>query len=283
MLESLNNIRMNILINYTLTLVLFVATTAGAGEDLGPVGALLPKRLAPDAHVLCTSHRFGSATVGWITFRGEAVLIDCPHPDSLPKILAGIEGTTGKPLRRLILTHSRPSQLEAARKLLKRGTVVFAERQTASLLKQALPANDPAAQAIREVRGLTKIQDEGVLLELHPLGHASGPGNLAVLVPHRGILFAGEVCSNGPKNSIARGHNSRWIEATGRLQRLSAGTVVPAFGGIGGPEILRRQRDFLGELRRRVSYLVTQSKPRDFVIDRLTFPSGVPVSPILSN
>jgi type 1 glutamine amidotransferase len=263
--------------------LLIVVTTARAGEAPGPSGALLPKRLAPDVHVLCSSHRFGSATVGWVTFREEAVLIDCPHPDSLPKILTGIESTTDKPLKRLVLTHSRPSQLEAAREFLRRGVLVFAERQTASLLKQTLPANDPAARAIREVHELTKIQDDGVLLELHPLGHASGPGNLAVLVPHRSILFAGEVCSNGPKSSIARGHNRRWIEATGRLQRLSAETVVPAFGGTGGPELLQRQRDSLVELRRRVSYLVTQTKPRDFVVDRLTFQTGVPVSPILSN
>ena len=264
------------------SLMIVVATTR-AGEDPGPVGALLPKRLAPDVHVLCASDRFGSATVGWVTFRDETVLIDCPHPDYLPKILKGIDSTTGKPLKRLILTHSRPSQLKVAQALMRRGIVVFAERQTASLLKQALPADDPAARAIREVHELTRIEDDGVLLELHPLGHASGPGNLAVLIPQRGILFAGEVCSNGPKNSIASGHNSRWIEVTGRLQRLSAVTVVPAFGGTGGPEILRRQRDFLVELRRRVSYLVTQSKPRDFVVGRLTFQTGVPVSPILSS
>jgi type 1 glutamine amidotransferase len=63
---------------------------------------------------------------------------------------------------------------------------------------------------------------------------------------------------------------------------LSTKTVVPGFGGIGGPELLRRQKDFLIELRRRVSYLITQSKPRDFVLDRLKLHSGVPVSPILS-
>src|SRR4051812_6326704 len=124
---------------YSVPLYLMIAvTTAGAGEGPGPVGALLPMRLAPDVHVLCASDRFGSATVGWVTFREETILIDCPHPDYLPKVLNGIVSTTGKPLKRLILTHPRPSQLEAARRLLRRGVVVFAERQTASLLKQAL-------------------------------------------------------------------------------------------------------------------------------------------------
>ena len=127
--------------------MMIVAATARGGEEQGRVEALLPKKLAPDVHVLCASHRFGSATVGWVTFRDESILIDCPHPDYLPKILAGIESTTGKPLKRVILTHSRPSQLEAARKLLKRGIGIYAEHQTALLLKQALPGNDPAAQA----------------------------------------------------------------------------------------------------------------------------------------
>ncbi len=263
--------------------IMIVATTARGGEKQSPIEALLPKELAPDVHVLCASHRFGSATVGWVTFGDESILIDCPHPDYLPKILARIESTTGKPLKRVILTHSRQSQLEAAQELLKRGIGLYAEHQTALLLKQALPSNDPAAQAIREVGEMMEIRDNGGLLELHPLGHASGPGNLAVLVPHRNILFAGEVCSNGPKNDIPRGHNKRWIEALGQLEQLSAETVVPAFGGIGGPELLRRQKDFLVELRRRVSYLITQSKPRDFVVGRLKTHIGVPVSPILSN
>src|SRR4051794_20229997 len=104
--------------------LLMVVATAGAGEEPGPVGALLPRRLAPDVHVLCASHRFGSATVGWVTLGEEAVLIDCPHPDYLPKVLAGIESTTGRPLKRLVLTHARPFQLEAAREFLRRGVEV---------------------------------------------------------------------------------------------------------------------------------------------------------------
>ena len=94
--------------------MMIVATTARGGEEQSPVEALLPKELAPDVHVLCASHHFGSATVGWVTLRDESILIDCPHPDYMPKILARIESTTGKPLKRVILTHSRQSQLEAA-------------------------------------------------------------------------------------------------------------------------------------------------------------------------
>jgi type 1 glutamine amidotransferase len=260
-----------------------VATTAGGDEEQAPADALLPQELAPDVHVLCASHRFGSATVGWVTFPGESILIDCPHPDYLPKILAGIASTTGLPVKRVILTHSRPSQLEAAQVLLQRGIEVYAASQTALLLERAVPSDDRAARVIRQVGQLTLIRDNGGWLELHPLGHAAGPGNLAVFVRHRNILFTGEVCSNGPKNDLARGHNRRWIAALGQLEQLSAATVVPALGGAGGPELLRRQKDFLVELRRRVSYLVTQSKPREFVVDRLKLHSGEPVSPLLAN
>ena len=154
------------------SLVLIVATTARGDEKQGPVEALLPQELAPDVHVLCASHHFGSATVGWVTFGDESILIDCPHPDLLPKIQAKIASTTGRPLTRVILTHSRPSQLTAAQELLKRGIVLYAEHQTALLLKQALPSNDSAAQAIREVDEIVKIQVDGVRLELNPLGHA---------------------------------------------------------------------------------------------------------------
>ena len=277
--------------SYLVTVVLMIlATTARSGErqrgeaerNRERAEALLPQELAPDVHVLCASHRFGSATVGWVTCGDESILIDCPHPSFLAKVLDKIESTTGKPLTRVILTHSRQSQLDTAQELLKRGVRVYAEGQTAAQLKQALANNDVAAEAIQEIDNPTEIRCDGVSIELHPLGYASGPGNLAVLVPHRTILFAGEVCSNGPRNDIPRGHNKRWIEALGQLEQLSAETVVPGFGGISGPEPLRRQKDFLIELRRRVSYLITMSKPRDFVVDRLKLHSGVPVSPVLS-
>ncbi len=263
--------------------IVIAATAASSGEEPRSAEALLPKELAPDVHVLCAPHRFGSATVGWVALANETILIDCPHPDYLPKILARIESTTGKPLKRVVLTHSRQSQLAAAQTLLKRGITVCAERHTALLLKQTLPSNDPSAQAIREIDDIIKIEAEGALLELYPLGHASGPGNLAVLVRHRNILFAGEVCSNGPKNEISRGRNRHWIDAIERIEKLPAQTVVPAFGDSGGSEILRRQKSFLLELRRRVSYLITQSKPRDFVVDRLMQNTGEPVSPSLSS
>ena len=264
----------------TVSLLILIAT--GHASEKSKVESLLPQELAPDVHILCSSKRIGSATVGWITFEGESILVDCPHPDYLPKVVAKIESTTNKPLKRVILTHSRKSQLDAARVLLKRGVRVYAESQTVSLLKQALANEDVSAEAIEDIDKLTEIRCDGGSIELHPLGYASGPGNLAVLVPHRGILFAGEVCSNGPKDNISRGHNKRWIEAIGRLERLSTETVVPGFGGFGGPELLRRQKDFLVELRRRVSYLIAISKSRDFVVDRLKLHSGVHVSPTLS-
>ena len=185
--------------------VVIVATMARGGEERSPVAALLPNELAPDVHVLCASHRFGSATVGWVTLSDESILIDCPHPDYVPEILARIESTTGKPLKRVILTHSRQSQLEAAQELLKRGIVLYAEHQTALALKHALPSNDPAAQAIREVDEMTKIQYNDGLLELHPLGHASGPGNLAVLVPSQEHPLCGRGLLKRPQERYFKG------------------------------------------------------------------------------
>ena len=281
---------MNRMSYLVMAVVIIVATTAKSGErqkreidsHSKVAEALLPQELAEDVYVLCTSHRFGSATVGWIAFESESILVDCPHPGFLAKMLDKIESTTGKPLKQVILTHSRQAQLDAAQELLKRGVRVYAEGQTAARLRQALANDDDAAEVIQVIDSPIGIRCDGVSIELHPLGYASGPGNLAVLVPHRKILFAGEACSNGPRNDISRGRNKCWIEALGLLEQLSAETVVPGFGGVGGPELLRRQKDLLVELRRRVSYLITQSKPRDFVVDRLKLHSGVPVSPILS-
>ncbi len=136
---------------YLLTaFIMIVATTAREVAK----NEVLSKHFAPDVHVLCRSHHFGWATVGWVTLRDESILIDCPHPTICPKILARIEIQTGKPLKRVVLdAHSRrKSQLEAAQKLLERGIGIYAEHQTALLLKQALLSDDPAAQAVQRSR-----------------------------------------------------------------------------------------------------------------------------------
>ena len=144
--------------------------------------------------------------------------------------------TTGKPLKRAHLDTFEAVTIGGGTEAPETWrSVSTQDARPPVLLKQALPDNDPAAQAIREVHEPIKIQDDGVLLELHPLGHASGPGNLAVLVPHRSILFAGEVCSNGPKNDIARGHNSRWIEAIGRASATVGRDRRPRFRRHRGP------------------------------------------------
>ena len=162
--------------------------------------------------------------------------------------------------------------------------MVFAERQTAAPLKQALPAHDPAARAIREVHELTRIEDDGVLLELHPLGHASGPGNLAVLIPHRGILFAGEVCSNGPKNSIGK----RAQQSVDRGHRTTSADVGrdrrPRFRRHRGPRDSSAAEGLPRGTRPGVS--ATWSRNRNLVTSSLAgslFQIGAPVSPILSN
>ncbi len=86
----------------------------------------------------------------------------------------------------------------------------------------------------REVDEIVKIQDNGGLLELHPLGHASGPGNLAVLVPHGNILFAGEVCSNGPEKRYSKGSQQVLDCTLGQLELLSR-SVVPHLATLGAP------------------------------------------------
>src|SRR5690348_2968424 len=105
-------------------LLLFVPPAARASDR-----ALTARELAPGIYALGSSHRFGSANVGWVIFEDHVTLIGAPHPDFVTECIAQIRKTTDKPIHGAILTHVGQGEKKAAQALLQQGIDVIAQSE----------------------------------------------------------------------------------------------------------------------------------------------------------
>ncbi|MGH9363237.1 MAG: ThuA domain-containing protein [Thermoanaerobaculia bacterium] len=233
----------------------------GSGITLLPlVLAALPpegsggrtRELAPGISVLGSSDRFGSANLGWVALPDQVVLIGAPARELAARAIDEAQARSGKPVRIAVLTQLRPGEREAAAFLSERGIRLVATKETARRL---------SAPRVEEFTGRLEIGQGAQRLEVLDLGHAAGPGDAAVYAPGAQVLFAGEVCANGPRAQLTGSSTEGWLRSLEALEKLPLKTVVPGFGSIGGRELLARQRSYLRELRRQVAHLVSQGRP----------------------
>jgi type 1 glutamine amidotransferase len=230
------------------------------GPQPGPVST--PRQVAAGVYVLDSSAKYGSANLGFVVLSDRVVLVGLPHPDLVARALAASAGVTDRPVRLAVATHARAGEKAAAKVLSDRGIEVLAPAGLAARLREG----SPATARVREFSGRAEVGDGSQPVDALELGPAAGPADAAVYLPKARVLFAGEVCINGPRAELAGSDVPRWVGALRRLEALPSRTVVPGFGTTAGPEALTRQRRFLVELRRQVAHLVAQGRPLDNVV-----------------
>jgi len=206
--------------------------------------------------------------VGWVAFDDHVTLIGAPPAELKEQCFLEIKARTALPVRDALLTHFQKGEAAAVRSLLKSGVNVFGSRDAVQAVLGALE-NDPAEERellrkhLQELPRQRELGDARRRLEILDLGRSAGPGSAAMFVRDAGVLFAGAACVNGPRAELPGSDTRLWIESLEELEKLPIRTVVPGFGSVGGRELLSRQRRFLLELRRQVSYLVSQGRTLD--------------------
>jgi type 1 glutamine amidotransferase/glyoxylase-like metal-dependent hydrolase (beta-lactamase superfamily II) len=247
-----------------------VISTVAAAPDT----VCKPVEVVPGVFVLGSSHRHHAANVGWVMCKDHVVLIGAPDSDLVESSLAEIARSTGKPLRGAIITHIKWHEVEAARSLVERGVSVWAEREAARVIRTAIEkdrrtGSAAASTRIREFTDHLILGDPDDAVVLVSLGNVTGPGDTAVHLPKRGVLFAGAIGVNGPRAELPGTDTARWIATLRTLRTLPCRTVIPGYGTIGGPPILDRLEQFLGELRRQIGHLVAQELPLDDICSQV--------------
>src|SRR5262249_22669511 len=139
-------------------------------------------------------------------------------------------------------------------------TRVLASPATCDRLCAGNPKVDP--RALRALGERTRIGSALVPVDFLPLDHVAASEGGAVHLPDQAVLFAGPVVVNGPHAALAGSDTARWIATLREFEALAPVRVIPGLGSWGGPELLKRQRRFLTELRRQVGYQIAQGRPR---------------------
>lgn len=204
-------------------------------------------------------------------------------------LLACIARVTDRPVRRLLITHARQEFLFGAAAFRARGIPVSMQRATAGLMAsrcegcldtlRVLLGEDHMAgtQMFRPdqlLDGSGPLQDEiGRPVRLLSWGHASGPGDSAVLDETSRIVFTGGLCDHLRVPDLQDARLQGWRDALAALRELRPRRVVPGHGPAGDAAVIDAVDDYLRALEQRLSQLLDAGAPLSEVAERAELPA----------
>lgn len=203
-------------------------------------------------------------------------------------LLAGIAAVTDRPVRLLLVTHARQEFLFGAAAFRARGIPVAMQRATAGLmtsrcegclqtLRELLGPDALAGtemfQPDRLLDGPTRLDLIGRPLQLLSWGHASGPGDLAVLDERSRTVFTGGLCDRLRIPDLQDSRLQGWRDALAALRALRPLQVVPGHGPVGDATVIDGVEDYLRALEQRLSQLLDAGVPLSEVAERAELPA----------
>lgn len=203
------------------------------------------------------------ANTGIIT-TGEGLIVIDPGPTLArgQEIAALAKTLSTEPVRWLIDTHAHPENVLANSAFPE--AVVIASSAAAELMKSRCAiclqrlTDQIGAAATRgtTIRVPTRLVQHAELLTLGRrtlqflvFERAHTRGDLAVLLPQAGILFAGGLANDVRVPDLREATLSGWISAIDSLQKLPLQTVVPGHGPAIDSAVLPRFGAYLNDLR----------------------------------
>jgi glyoxylase-like metal-dependent hydrolase (beta-lactamase superfamily II) len=189
------------------------------------------------------------------------------------RMLDAIATVTDRPVKLVILTHALQEFIFGAGAFADRAIPVLSHEQTAELMKARCthclenlrPVLGDELQGTRlvlpdaRVSAGTAIESGGRRLELLHFGWASTPGDLAVLDPATGTVFAGGLVSVGRIPEIRDCDFEGWLGALEQLAAFPIKRVVPGHGPVSGPEAIGLTATYLRRLDDSVAALYARS------------------------
>lgn len=260
-----------------------------------PQGAGDFRRLAPGVFVLDAATLVASAppgeagNVGLLTGRDAAVLVDTGASSHQGRqILAAAHRVSSVPLRFALITHALPEFLFGAGALQDAGVPVLAQRDTADLIAQrckvclqrlrdtygeAAMAGSRVPVPDRTMHGDADVDLGDRKVRLIDFGWAGTPGDVAVLDPASGTLFAGGLVVIGRIPNIRDAHLEAWLAALDRIAAMPLARIVPGHGPVVTPAGIAPMRDYLRQLDARVRSLYAAQASLSEALDQAQLPA----------
>ncbi|HTT09948.1 MAG TPA: MBL fold metallo-hydrolase [Burkholderiaceae bacterium] len=202
-------------------------------------------------------------------------------------LLAEIRRITDKPVRRVLITHTRQEFLFGAAAYRERGVPIAMHREAAQLMAARC---ENCLKTLRrvlgedEMRGTAMFKPDLVFDASHELtligrpvrvlyfDHSAGPGDIAVLDEQTHTLFAGGLLDWKRIPDIQDSDLPGWHRALDELRMLSLATIVPGHGPAAGREAIDAVATYLNQLEARVLELLENGAALSEVPDATALP-----------
>jgi glyoxylase-like metal-dependent hydrolase (beta-lactamase superfamily II) len=186
-------------------------------------------------------------------------------------LLKAIRSVTDKPVRAVLITHTRQEFLFGAAAFQAQGIAVHMPRQAAALMRLRCAR---CLQTLQTVLGADAMQGTALVtpdqefgpshalpgisreIQLLSYGHSAGPGDVAVLDVQTGVLFAGGLLDNQRVPDIQDSDLDGWRSALLSLHSLPIRAVVPGHGPVGSAAVISHVERYLAQLQARVLELL---------------------------
>lgn len=269
----------------------FLSLATEAELLAGPVPAGTAKaaeadQLVPDVYFHEGSLAGNSDAVcnnGWIIFEDYVLVIDANFPAGARQIIGKIRSLTDKPIRFALDTHHHGDHAYGNQVFVENGAVPIAHTGVIEEMKRyetgyygGKPgAWESAAKGRADVKG-SKLKPPSVLfsgdlifddgkhrVEVMHLGVAHTHGDALAWLPQERILFAGDVCVNGPYNYVGDGDVGKWVQTLDAAKKLGARIVCTGHGPRAAGTVLDDQQAYFRALREQVGTLLGKKGPAE--------------------
>ena len=220
---------------------------------------------------------------GWIIFQDYVLVIDANFPAGAKEIIRKIRGITEKPIRFAFDTHHHGDHAYGNQVFVENGAVPVAHTGVVEEMKRLEtgyygggPGGWESAVAGRPDLKSTRLKPPSVLfprelyfddgkhrVELLHLGVAHTHGDAVAWLPKERILFAGDVCVNGPYNYVGDGDVTQWIQTLDAVKKLGPKIVCTGHGARSVATVLEDQQTFFKALREQVGAQMARKSPED--------------------
>ena len=203
-----------------------------------------------------------------VTSTGVVVIDALGSPELARELRAEIARVTPLPVTHVIVTHYHADHIYGLQVFKDEGASVVAHRQAllylnsdtaqqrlAASREELFPWVDEKTRLVtadRWIDGPANLQVGDTTLELHPVGPSHTPEDLAVWLPQRRVLFAGDLVFRGRIPFVGQADSAHWVQALDTLLGFDAQVVVPGHGPVSDRvrDDLQLTRDYLLHLRR---------------------------------
>ncbi len=265
-----------------------VAVWASAAIAADTARAMKAERVADGVYFVQGEAALGSSAnrnfisnAGFVVTDDGVVVVDAlGSPALATELIAEVRRVTPQPIRFVIVTHYHADHIYGLQAFKALGASIVAhasgreylqsdaaQRRLQASRQQLAPWVDAQTQLIAADRWLsaeeTTLRVGSFDFVLRHVGPAHTAEDLAVFVPQRGVLFAGDLVFRGRIPFVGEADSRQWIESLQSLIDLKPTTIVPGHGCVSDAPLadLLLTRDYLVYLRKTMTQAAADLEP----------------------